>query len=475
MNGRRIGSSFRDPSGFLFTSDGTLYRQVQPVYAAHYEHLRASGLYDELVARSMLVPHTEERLELAPQPGAFKVLQPERVPMVSLPYEWSFGKLRAAAQLTLRIQQLSIEHGMVLKDASAFNVQFRGGAPVFVDTLSFERIEEGRPWVAYRQFCQHFLAPLALQALVDVRLRDMTRIYLDGVPLDLASRLLPRRTWLLPWAFLHIHLHARSIARFASTSSSERDAASTSAQTAGVGTRAKRVSRTGLTGLVAHLLGAVTALNWTPGGTEWADYESTHGYDATAHDAKREIVTRYLQAIRPRLVFDIGANTGEYSRLARSAGAQVVAIDGDPSAVERAYRRFAADNETGILPLWIDLANPSPAQGWAHSEWPSLEERGPADLVLALALVHHLAIGNNVPLPQVAAFLSRLGRWVIVEWVPKDDPQVRRLLKSREDVFTDYNEDVFVAAVREVFNIDERTPVGSTGRVLYRLSALAHA
>lgn len=474
MNGGRIGSSFRDPSGFLFTSGGTLYRQVQPVYAPHYEHLRASGLYDALVGQSLLVPHDEAGLDLAAQPGAFRVLRPERVPMVSLPYEWCFGQLRAAALLTLRIQQLAIEHGMVLKDASAFNVQFRGATPVFVDTLSFERLEDGKPWVAYRQFCQHFLAPLALQSLVDIRLRDLSRIYLDGVPLELASRLLPRRTWLEPWASLHIHLHARSIARFASTAATAADAAPGAPrrrETAGASSR--RVSRTGLTGLVAHLLGAVNRLNWAPGGTEWADYEVSHGYDSPGHTAKREIVGRYLQKLRPALVFDLGANTGEYSRLARSTGATVVAIDGDPSAVERAYRRFSADNETGILPLWIDLANPSPAQGWAHGEWPSLEARGPADLVMALALVHHLAIGNNVPLENVADFLSRLGRRVVVEWVPKEDPQVGRLLRSREDVFADYHEDSFAAALENFFSIDERTPIGSTGRVLYLLSALA--
>ena len=468
MNGGRIGSSFRDPSGFLFTSGGTLYRQVQPVYARHYEHLRASGLYDALVAQSLLVPHDEAGLDLAPQPGAFKVLRPERVPMVSLPYEWCFGQLRAAALLTLRIQQLAIEHGMVLKDASAFNVQFRGAAPVFVDTLSFERLEEGKPWVAYRQFCQHFLAPLALQSLVDIRLRDLSRIYLDGVPLELASRLLPRRTWLQPWASLHIHLHARSIARFASTAGDAASAPAGSGDTAAISS--KRVSRTGLTGLVAHLLSAVTRLHWAPGGTEWADYEVSHGYDSPGHAAKHEIVGRYLHQKRPRLVFDLGANTGEYSRLARSTGATVVAIDGDPSAVERAYRRFATDSETGILPLWIDLANPSPAQGWAHGEWPSLEARGPADLVMALALVHHLAIGNNLPLTRVAEFLSRLGRSVVLEWVPKEDPQVARLLRSREDVFVEYHEEGFAAAINKFFNVDERTPVGSTGRVLYLLS-----
>lgn len=463
MNGARIGSSFRDPSGFLFTSGGTLYRQVQPSYAPHYEHLRTSGLYDALVAEGLLVPHVEARLELAPEPGAYRIIQPERIPFVSLPYEWCFGQLRAAALLTLRVQQRAIEHGMVLKDASAFNVQFRGTDPVFVDTLSFEKLNEGEPWAAYRQFCQHFVAPLALMSFGDVRLRDLLRSRLDGIPLDIASRLLPRRTWLKPWAMMHIHLHARAIARFASTS------AASSARASARG----KVSKAGLDGLVAHLVDTVKALEWSPGGTEWADYEETHGYDDTARAAKREIVERYLQKTKPSKVLDLGANTGEYSRVARASGAYVVAIDGDPSATERAYSRLSALRETGILPLWIDLTNLSPAQGWAHREWPSFQDRGPVDCILALALVHHLAIGNNVPLGEIAAFLVGLGRQVIIEWVPKTDPQVKRLLASRKDIFAEYTEDGFIAGMQERFHIDERVPVGKTGRVMYLLSALA--
>ena len=194
MTVARVASSFRDPSGFLFTRDGTLLRQVQPSYARHYETLKSSGLYDALVTRRLLVPHVEVPLDEAASPGAAYVLRPERIPFVSLPYEWCFSQLRAAALLTLRVQQLALEHGMILKDASAFNVQFRGTEPVFVDTLSFEQRVEGDPWIAYRQFCQHFLGPLALQALVDVRLRELSRSHLDGVPLDLVSRLLPRST-----------------------------------------------------------------------------------------------------------------------------------------------------------------------------------------------------------------------------------------------------------------------------------------
>lgn len=457
----RIGGSFRDPSGFLFSRDGILYRQIQPSYAQHYDHLKSSGLYDALVARSLLVPHEEIGLNQAMLPGAYRVVRPERIPIVSLPYEWCFGQLRAAALLTLEVQQLALSHGMVLKDASAFNVLFRGTQPVFVDTLSFSRLEEGRPWIAYRQFCQHFLAPLALQALIDIRMRALQRNFLDGIPLDLASRLLPTRTWLRPWAFLHIHLHARAITRYAPTANARPPAP-------------RRVSRSGLDSLVAHLKSAVAALHWSPRLTEWADYEDSHGYDSAALSSKRAIVERLLRELSPRLVFDIGANTGEYSRLARSTGAQVVALDGDPLAVERAFQRLAKEGETGILPLWVDLANPSPSQGWAHSEWPSLDARGPADVVLALALLHHLAISNNVPFEDIARFLFRLGRRVIIEWVPKEDPQAQRLLASREDVFADYDERSFVAAMEEWFHVEARAGVASSTRVIYSLVGRAH-
>lgn len=463
MSDARVASSFRDPSGFLFTRDGTLLRQVQSAYAPHFAHLHASGLYEALVAERLLVPHEEVSLALAAEPGAAHVLRPERIPYVSFPYEWSFGQLRAAALLTLRVQSLALKHGMVLKDASAFNVQFRGTQPVFVDTLSFERRVEGEPWIAYRQFCQHFLAPLALQAKVDVRLRALGRTHLDGVPLDLASRLLPRRTWLAPWALIHLHLHARSIARHSST-----HAASGPPRTPPT----PRVTTTGIEGIVEHLRGAVEGLHWGGASTEWGDYEESLGYSSSARDAKHEAVESLLRPLAPALVIDLGANAGEYSRIAQDLGARVIAIDGDPVAVERAFSRFSgAPDPTRVLPLWIDLTNPSPSQGWAQAEWPALTARTPADVVLALALVHHLAIGNNVPLPSVLDFLLRLGRRVLIEWVPKGDPQVQRLLQSRADIFASYTEEAFRAAAEARGRIAARVAVTGTERVLYLIEA----
>lgn len=452
----RIRSSFRDPSGFVFTRDGTLYRQVQSEYAADYDHLRSSGLYDALVSKHLLVAHEEVPIDIALAPGAYRVLRPDRIPVVTLPYEWCFGQLRAAAILTLDVQAMALAHGMILKDASSFNVLFRGASPVFVDTLSFARLEAGQPWLAYRQFCQHFLAPLASQALVDIRLRELQRSYLDGIPLDLASRLLPPATWVHPWALVHIHLHARAIARFSSTH--ERTPP-----------KNRKVSASGLEGLTAHLRSAIKGIDWKPETTEWSTYENSHAYDSAALNSKRSTVERILREAAPTRILDLGANTGEYSRLARSTGAEVIAVDGDPAAVEKLFERCVRDDETGITTLCLDLANPSADMGWAHKEWPAFSMRARADVVLVLALVHHLAIGNNVPLPDIASYLAQLGPRVIIEWVPKHDSQVQRLLASRKDIFSSYTEEGFRTAITEFFEIESRTEIDSSQRVIYSL------
>src|SRR6185436_4959816 len=192
-NNGQLSASFRDPSGFLFSRGGILYRQVNRAYQKEYARLMESGLYEKLVKAGLLIPHVEVDQPPAVEVDALKVIQPDRVPFISYPYEWSFGQLKSAALATLSIQKRALKMGMSLKDASAYNIQFVHGKATLIDTLSFEVYEEGEPWVAYRQFCQHFLAPLALMALKDVRLNQLLRVYIDGVPLDLVSELLPTR------------------------------------------------------------------------------------------------------------------------------------------------------------------------------------------------------------------------------------------------------------------------------------------
>jgi ribosomal protein L11 methylase PrmA len=447
--GAALPASFRDPSGFVFRRDGEVLRQVNPAYREHFDRLVGSGLYAALARDRLLLPHEE----LPAPAGAYKVLRPEQVPFISYPYEWSFGQLKDAALLTLELQMRALAHGMSLRDASAYNVQFVGGRPVFIDTLSFEVLREGQPWVAYGQFCRHFLAPLALMARVDVRLSQLLRSHIDGVPLDLASRLLPWRTRLSPGLGIHLHLHAKSQTRF-------------SGETQGK-SKVRAISLHQLRAIADSLTSTVRGLDWQPGGTEWFDYYEANNNYGDALREKEKLVGEFLDRARPKRVWDLGGNTGRFSRLAAARGAQVVCWDLDPGCVETNYRHVRAHDEAGVLPLLLDLTNPSPGLGWAHAERDALADRGPADTVLALGLVHHLAISNNVPLDRVAAYLARLARTLVIEFVPKQDSQVRKLLATREDVFPDYDEAGLERALAPHFSIERRAPIPGTARTLY--------
>lgn len=450
MKDRSIPGSFRDPSGFLFIRDGVLYRQINQSYLSHYELLHSSGLYAALVDLGALIPHVEVAQKSSAAPG--KVIQPDLIPFVSYPYEWCFSQLKDAALLTLEIQQQAIERGMVLKDCSAYNVQFRDGRPVFIDTVSFEKYEEGLPWVAYRQFCQHFLAPLALMALKDVRLNQLFRIYMDGIPLDLASALLPWKSRFRLSLATHIHLQAKFQAKY---------------QDRAVRSEGRRVSKMGLLGIVDNLHSAVRRLKWEPEGTEWVDYYDEANYSKEEFSQKQGVVTKFLEKARPDTVWDLGANTGVFSRIASKFARTTVAFDVDPAAVEKNYRECGKAGDKGLLPLLLDLTNPSGAIGWANHERMALTERGPADTIMALALIHHLAISNNVPLAKLAKFFAELGSALIVEFVPKQDAQVQRLLATREDVFPDYTQDEFEKAFSKRYEIKDKQPVAQSGRTLY--------
>jgi SAM-dependent methyltransferase len=457
MSWQAVEGSFRDPSGFVYTRDGVLYRQVNQSFRPQFEAFLASGLYDELARDGILVSHEQVGLGFAATEQAGLVLRPEPVPFISYPYEWSFGQLRDAALLTLEIQERALAKGFTLRDSSAYNVQFPAGRPVFIDTLSFEQLESGKAWDAYKQFCEHFLLPLALMAKRDVRCGSLLRSHLDGIPLDLGSRLLPRKTWMSLSTVLHIHLHALAQKRYAG-----------SAVSSAAG--GKSMSQAALLRLVKNLGAAVRGLSWRPTGTEWADYTTDNNYSEAAARSKRDLVIDYLRRSDTRNVWDLGANTGEYSRAAKEVASFVVSFDVDPAAVERNYQRVRREGEQGILPLLLDLANPSPAQGWAGRERMSLEQRGPADAVLALALVHHMAIGNNLPLESIASYLKRLGRLLIIEFVPKSDSQVKRLLLSRPDIFPEYTKEGFERAFCRHYEIKEVAQIQNSERWLYCMS-----
>ncbi|MEN6410174.1 MAG: SAM-dependent methyltransferase [Anaerolineaceae bacterium] len=461
-NNHQLTASFRDPSGFLFRRDGVLYRQINKSYQADYDLLMSSGLYDQLVKAGLLIPHREVSIEPEIPELAYKIIQPEVVDFISYPYEWSFSQLKDAALTTLKIVNMALEKGMALKDASAYNIQFHHGHPLLIDSLSFERYQEGQPWVAYRQFCQHFLAPLALMSYVDVRLSQLMRVYIDGIPLDLASELLPGKTRFKTPLLIHIHVHANAQKRYAD-SPVEKSAA----------TAKQQMNKMAYLGLVDSLQSAVRGLTWMPEGTEWADYYDATNYSREAFERKRALVGEYVARVQPRQVWDMGANNGVFSRVASDQNIPTVAFDIDPSAVEKNYIEITRNKEKNLLPLVVDLTNPSPAIGWHNNERMDLMERGPVDLTLALALVHHLSISNNVPLPRLAEYFASISRWLVIEFVPKEDSQVQRLLATREDIFPNYTREGFEKAFNTEFIIQDAREIEGSKRVLYLMERRA--
>lgn len=444
-------SSFRDNAGFVYWEDGRLLRQVSEPYRQTWEALLKSGILKDLQLDGLLVEHTDAGVQ--PQPGVVAKIAPDPIPLISYPYEWCFSQLKDAALLTLEIQKRALGAGFSLKDASAYNVQFLRGKPIFIDTLSFEPYEEGRPWVAYRQFCRHFLAPLALIAKVHPDFGRLMASFLDGIPLDLASHALPPGTRFNSGLAIHLHLHAKAEARSGLGSDS----------------KAARVSKTGLLGLLDSLERTVQGLDWKPEGTVWADYYSDTNYTDAAMRSKAEIVRRFLResARAEDAVWDLGANTGMFSAIAAEMGLRVTAWDIDPGAVERHYRHIRSKEISNVLPLIQDLTQPSPGIGWDNEERRSFAGRANPEAILALALVHHLAIGANIPLPRVAGFFAKLAPWAIVEFVPKSDSQVARLLASREDIFDGYSKEGFLDAFAPYFEVNDSAQVSESERTVY--------
>lgn len=454
-----VESSFRDPSGFVFFKGDTLYRQVNKAYRGDYDHLMSSGLYDSLVSSGLMVSHKEADLDIALSDSAYKVIEPDQIGFISYPYEWSFSQFRDAALTTLAIQKKAFEFGMTLKDSSVYNIQFTNCNPVFIDTLSFEKYRRGQLWAAYKQFCQHFLAPLALMSYTDIRLSSLMSDYIDGIPLCLASKLLPFRSYLKFSIFSHIHLHAKTQKKYSGKQ---------------IDVKSRKISSFNFRALIENLESAVKKLKWSPAGTEWGDYYDATNYSEEAMGEKEKLVFDFIDRIKPRTTWDLGANTGVFSRLASRAGSRTVAFDIDPAAVEKNYLHGKANDKYPVLPLVLDLTNPSSSIGWNNNERMSILDRGPVDAVMALALVHHLAISNNLPLEKIASFLSSICRSLIIEFVPKEDSQVQRLLATREDIFPGYTYPDFEETFKRFFIIQDSVKIADSHRTLYLMQRKAN-
>ncbi len=450
-------SSFRDPSGFVFRYQAQLYRSVNKAYAKEYKHLSESGLAEALFNRELLIHHEQVALPGFDHPELFVVLKPEKLDVISYPYEWSFSQLKAAALLTLDVMKVALDHGMILKDASGYNVQFKGYKPIFIDSLSFAIYEEGQLWQGYRQFCEHFLAPLCLGSFLGVNFQSLLRLGVDGIPLKMASRILPWYTWLKPAPLMHIHLHAGAIDK--------------NSQKPKSGSARAKISRTNLDAMISHLHNYISHLQLNKSDkTQWQDYDQQTHYDQESRASKMSIVREFVERVNPSVVWDIGANDGFFSRSITGNNRSILSLDFDPLAIEKNFLQSCQNKEVDIFPLLFDLANPTPAMGWANKERPELAVRSKPDLILALALIHHITITNNVPFEKVSQYFAGISEWLIIEFVPTDDEKIKPLPETGGKLL--YNRQNFERGFFEEFELVTEKKIARSERSLLLLKRI---
>jgi len=451
--------SFRDRTARVFYHDGHIFRGLSATALKEWQALSATGLYRRFAENGAIVPTRQREIGSLPfrldEPWA-AVLEHERLPFVSYPYEWSFEMLRDAALLQLDLVLAGLDEGIGLKDASAYNVQWKGATPVFVDIGSFYKRAEGEPWVGYRQFCQMFLYPLLLQAYRDVPFQAWMRGNIDGMDAEVCLNLLSARDYFRGGVLAHVYLQAKAQKAYNSTTRDVR----AELNKAGFDTRIIKTNAEGLRKLVA-------SLEWKPKQSTWSDYLKCGHYEAADAEQKRQFV-RDVVATRPwNMTWDIGCNVGVFSRIAAERSASVVAMDADHLAVDKLYRALKAEHVPNILPLVVNVTDPSPNLGWRNLERKRINERGRPDLVLALALIHHVVIGGNIPLAEFVQWLRDLGGELVIEFVTRQDPMVATLLRNKDDHYTDYTEESFERELSARFKIARRQPLGSGTRIMY--------
>ena len=461
---QRDRGSFRDPDGFIVRQGDRIFRIVLASAAERWRQFAASGLAAELQSAGLLVRTQEVAAEpLASElnlPDGAIVLAHERIPFISYPYEWTFDMLRDAALLHLEIVERSLQHGWILKDATAYNVQFDGVKPLFIDVLSFSPLPAGEPWAGYNQFCRMMLYPLLLEAYKQVPFQPWLRSELEGIDPVACSRMFRGLDRLRPGVLSHITAQAYLQSKYASANFSVRQ------QIKSAGMTREMIARN-----VQKLRKLLLGLCGPKKPTTWSGYSRDH-YASEALTAKESFVIESIGGRRFPMVWDLGCNDGHFSRHVAGSTQTVVAMDADPGSINHLYADLAKQEDCGnILPLLINLANPSPAQGWAGSERASLVERGKPDLALALALVHHIVISANVPLAALVEWLAGVTPELIVEFISKDDAMVQRLLLNKDDTYNDYSRASFEQYLQRWFQIRSRRELPGGTRTLYHAAA----
>ena len=453
--------SFRDRDGRIYRHEGRIFRGVSATALEEFRKLESTVFYRKFLERGQLVNSELLTPDQAPLPSEIRqqwagILEHQRIPVVSYPYEWTFGMLRDAALLQLDLVEAAILEGMTLKDATPYNIQFVSGKAVFIDIPSFETLPAGAPWAGYRQFWERFLFPLMLQAYKGIHLQPLMRSGIDGVPVQTAARMFGFRDRFRSGITTHVWLQAKLDDRYGGTGQNVRS----DLKSAGFNKELILVN-------VRKLKKLVTKLSWQGDGSEWGAYEEFHNYSQSDHDLKESFISDSVAGSEAKLVWDIGCNTGQFSKIAARHAELVLAMDLDHFAVERLYREIRSENITGILPLVQNIADPSPNWGWRNRERVDLQARARPDMLLCLALIHHIVISANVPMDEFIGWLADLSRNLVIEYVSRSDDKVKTLLRNKEDKYSDYSRETLEKSLGRHYEIAQTQELESGNRYLY--------
>lgn len=446
-------ASFRDPSGYMFHDGDVLRRVINPIYFPQYNKLKSTGFFDTLIKKGLLIGHeetlvSEEKI----------VITPEYIPFITNPYEWSFEQFKHAALLTLQIQKYALSKGFILKDASAYNITFHKGKPVFIDTLSFDFYEEGVPWRAYKQFITHFFGPLVLAKYHGTEVFKMLQTHIDGIPVKLIASMLPKRAKLSSTLYTNIHLLAKMESKHSEDYKSE--------------TKVATLSKKAQGNIIDSLFLYIKKLSLNEE-SEWKDYYSKINYNDQAFEAKKTLIKEWVGQLDCEKLIDIGGNDGTFARTVLSGVKDVIVTDIDSNAIGSNYQQIQQNGETNMLPFVCDVLQPSPSIGFNNTERNSLIDRFKKyapDVTMALALIHHITLSGNVPFEKSAEFFSKFSNYLIIEFPKREDSWAESLLVRKREFkghFDFYNEAQFEAEYLKFFSLKKKVKIYGTNRVLY--------
>ena len=414
-----------------------------------------SVLYEELIQKDLLIKHQEIKID-TDDLKVYKLLLPTQIPFQSYPFEWSYTQWRKAILAYLRINHIALKYGMILKDATPYNFYLTGGKAVMFDTSSFMFFKENDKWIAYRQFCEEFLSPIALMHYNGAEWSKLTMANLRGMPLSFVSRQLPIKSWFNLTTLLHIHLHSKYSGNNISKEIENK--------------KNKGFTLEKIKSLQKMIFNTISTWNKSHQFTNhWSNYYEKDIESQEYLKDKEETIRKWLEIIKPKSVLDLGANTGKFSFIAAEYAERVISLEGDENCVDEIEEKISIKN-SNVFTLTGNVADPSPTIGFLNSGTESIYKRGCSDVVLGLALVHHLHISNRLSFDQISLiFASFSKQYLIVEFIQIADNKVKQLIKGKSLNLIDYNDDHFIKALSNWFLIKEAISLIDSGRRLFLL------